>query len=80
MSTSQERNQQDENTSVDKDTDLTRSQNRQAAANAAEHPAREFDPEGSGAGKQDRHREPGSSGSHREGNYNKNENDLDAAG
>ena len=73
MNTQQERNQQAEDNASDNHTDVTRSQNREAVVNAAAHPARDFDPEGSGAGEQDRQRQPGSEGSHREGEYDKND-------
>lgn len=53
---------------TDETTDVTRSQNREAVADAAEHPARATDSPGS-----QQQVAMDSTGSHREGNYDKNE-------
>lgn len=68
MQNEQEKKQQDQHTTQNKDTDVTRTQNREAVADAAEHPAPDT------PAKQTVQAQPDNeTGSHREGNYERNE-------
>ena len=70
MNNEQEKIDRENTNNSDETTDVTRSQNREAVADAAEHPARLYD----NMGKEGTQKSVSdSTGSHREGNYEKNE-------
>lgn len=73
MNTEQQRKVQQDNALSDKDTDVTRTQNREAVADEAGHPARAGNAPGNAAGDGERKTEADGAGTHREGNYDKNE-------